>query len=343
MRSRDDAVSEVAAEILIIFLVLSLGAIIAAMLFGIMPYIPKTAYLATEGSYKIMPDYSAIAIHHRAGDSLNFSDTLMASFPAEIKVDTPSGSFPAVPDASAALFQAGDTIYVYNTGTGFRITKDLSGVSAVPLPVGETRVRIIDSTANLLIITWPPVNNDTSPTGSATATPTPTATATPTLTANVTPTATTTTTVTPTATVTVNETATPTPTATITVTATPTNTTTPTPTATATATPSPTATATPTPTATSSTVAVTVSWSPGGAGVGCGSISPPTCLTSGQAVAVTSGSSQTFYFIPGAANKAVKTIALDGTTVYTGSSKGVTIPYTISNIVSPHTLAATFG
>lgn len=354
---QDDAVSEVAAEILIIVLVFSLAVVISVMVFGVMPFIPKTAYLATEGSYKVMPGYSAIAIRHQAGDTLNFSATQSSSFPAAIYVETPAGSFRAVPDTSAALFQQGDIIYIYNTGTGYRITKNLSGVSALPLPSGDTRIRIIDSTANLLIVTWPPERYDTVPVGSATGTltptPTPTATVTATATPTVTPTGTTTptptatATATATATVTPTDTTTPTPTATATVTATATatatDTTTPTPTATVTATATPTATPTPSPTTPSGTLAVTVSWSPSGGGVGCGSISPPTCLTSGQAVTVASGSSQTFYFIPGAANKAVKTIALDGVTVYTGSAKGTTVSYTLSNIVAPQTLAATFG
>jgi hypothetical protein len=55
------------------------------------------------------------------------------------------------------------------------------------------------------------------------------------------------------------------------------------------------------------------------------------------------GSSQIVYFVPAVANKAVKTITLDGVTVYTGSSKGATISYTLTNVVSAHTLAATFG
>lgn len=191
MRSRDDAVSEVAAEILIIALVLILGAVVAAMLFGIMPYIPKTAYLVTECSYPVMPGYTAIAVHHRAGDSLNFSDTNLASFPAEIRVDTSAGSSRSVPDPSAALFRAGDTIFIYNTGTGFRMTKDLTGISAVPLPAGDTKVTLIDTTANIMIggcsrlqsqATGTPTATATatptiSPTGTATQTPTPTATA----------------------------------------------------------------------------------------------------------------------------------------------------------------------
>ena len=296
MGSSDDAVSEVVAEILIIFLVLSMGAVVGAMLFGVMPSIPKTAYLATEGSYKTMPTYSAIAIHHRAGDALSFSPTSLSSYPAEIRVDTLTGSFLAVPDRSAALFQPGDTIYVYSTGTGYHITKDLTGVTAVPLPSEFTSVKIIDSTANLLIVTWPPTKDAVSPTSTATVTPTPTATAT----------------------------ATTTTTATATVTATPTTTKTP----------------TPTETDSSLTRTITVIWSPKASGY-C-SESLPVRLTNSQEIRVLKGSSKTLYFVPNS-DKAVLTIKLDGTTVYSGSSVGSTISYTVSNIVEDRTLTATFS
>jgi hypothetical protein len=196
MRSRDDAFSEVAAELLIIFLVLTLGAVVAAMLFGVMPSIPKNAYLVTECSYPVMPGYTAIAVHHRAGDSLNFSDTNLASFPAEIRVDTLAGSSRVIPDPSATLFRAGDTIYLYNTGTGFRMTKNLAGISAVPLPVEDTRVRLIDTTANIMVGECSRLQFQV--TGTPTVTPTATSTISPTVTTSQTPTPTATATATPT-------------------------------------------------------------------------------------------------------------------------------------------------
>ncbi|AGB01454.1 type IV pilin [Methanoregula formicica] len=305
MRSRDDAVSEVAAEILIIVLVLILGAVVAAMLFGVMPYIPKNAYLVTECSYPVMPGYTAIAVHHRAGDSLNFSDTNIASFPAEIRVDTSAGSSRAVPDSSAALFRAGDTIFLYNTGTGFRMTKDLTGISAVPLPAGDMKVRLIDTTATIMIGECSRLQSQA--TGTPTATATATSTISPTGTTSATPTA--------------SPTISPTGTATQT----------PTPTATATA------TATPTPDPTKRTV--NVSWSP--PGLGDVTLLPSTPLLSGQSVTVTVGSSPSFTFTP-RNKKYVASIQLDGTTVYTGTAVNTPVTYTIPPIAANHVLTASF-
>ncbi len=325
MHENGGAVSEIVAEILILALVVTMAAIIFVMVFGVMPQIPKTSYLATEISLKEMSGYSAIAIHNKAGDSLDFTSGVDLPGAADVSIITPAGTSKAVPGAGLPAFGPGSTVYVYYTGTGYRLVSDLSGVTAQPLPTTGLRLTLVDRTSGLLIDALDLVPSGTpTPTTTTTATATATATATPTNTTTPTPTAT----------------STPTPTATATAS--------PTPTATATATPTPTATATatstPTATATPATTTITVSWSPGGAGIGCGSISPPTCLTSNPAaVNVATGSSQVFYFSPAVANKAVKTITLDGVTVYTGSSKGTTVSYTLTNVVSAHTLAATFG
>jgi hypothetical protein len=69
---------------------------------------------------------------------------------------------------------------------------------------------------------------------------------------------------------------------------------------------------------------------------------PSTTLTNPQTVTVLTGSSPTFSFVPNN-NKYVQTISLDGSTVYSGSSVGTSISYTISTIMADHTLAATFG
>jgi hypothetical protein len=133
----------------------------------------------------------------------------------------------------------------------------------------------------------------------------------------------------------------PTPTATTSITATPATTTAATTvTGTSTTTAASTTTTTTTTTTTGSTKTITVRWSPNG--LGYGSLSPPARLTNSQEVRVSRGSSQTIYFVPNS-NKAVLTIRLDGTTVYSGSSVGSTISYTVPNIVEDRELTATIG
>jgi hypothetical protein len=69
---------------------------------------------------------------------------------------------------------------------------------------------------------------------------------------------------------------------------------------------------------------------------------PSTTLSNPQTVTALTGSSPSFSFVP-KNNKYVQIIRLDGSTVYSGSSVGTSITYTISNIMADHTLVATFG
>jgi len=341
MHENGEAVSEIIAEILILALVVTMAAIIFVMVFGVMPQIPKTSYLATEISLKEMPGYSAIAIHNKAGDSLDFMSGVDLPGAADVSIITPSGTSKAVPVAGLPAFGPGSTVYIYYTGTGYRLVSDLSGVTAQPLPATGLRLTLVDRTSGLLIDTWDLQPSGTpTPTTTTTAPATATATPTPTITATPTPPPVNTTTPAPTATATATPTNTTTPTPTATATPTPTATATATPTATATATPTATATAVPLATTPVATKTITVIWSPTTAGYG--SESPPVKLTNSQEIRVPRGSSKTIYFVPNAA-KSVLTIKLDGTTVYSGSSVGSTISYTVSNVVEDRTLTATFG
>jgi hypothetical protein len=107
------------------------------------------------------------------------------------------------------------------------------------------------------------------------------------------------------------------------------------------ATPTSTTTTTaPTATATISTNKIMIIWSP--ATHGYASLSPPEPLVNSKQINIPTGSSQTIYFVPDE-RRAVLTIKLDGTTVYSGSSTGSTIQYTISDVAEDHILRATFG
>jgi len=337
MRSREDAFSELTDEILILAIVLILGAIIFVIVFGVVPQIAKGAYISADVSVKQMPAYSSIAIKHRGGDILHFSGITETSYPATIYVDTQNGSYQAVPSPAVGEFRPGNTVYLYYTGAGYGITQNLNGVAALPQPSEDLRVRIVDPVSGLMILEWKSVKYGTTTTKMVTPTSAVPTTNTTNVTTTVTPTATITTTANVTATVTANATATATPTATITATANVTATVTANVTATAIPTTAITSVAT---TAAPATRTITVIWSP--SGLGYGSVSPPTALKSSQEVRVPRGSSKTIYFVPNS-NKKVLTIKLDGATVYSGSSTGATISYTVSNIVEDRTITATFG
>ncbi len=336
MRSSEDAVSEVAAEILIISLVLVLAAFIFALVFGVMPQIPKTAYLATDISVKQMPDYSAVAISHKGGDELGFTDAAEAPYLATLFVDSSTGTYPVTPFTGDQVFGPGDTVYIYYNGTGYNLVSNLDGVTASPAPFEDMRVRIVDATANLLIQGWGTVQS-----GAATpVTATPTTTLTVNVTATIVPNATAT--IVPNATVTFvpNVTVTIVPTATATIVPNTTATVMPNVTSVPTTTTSPVITRAPVTTTVAATSGISVSWSPNG--LGYVSLSPPDELVNPGTVTVPLGSSQKFYFVP-MWKKAVKTIIFDGATVYTGAAENTTVSYTINKVGSSHTLVATFG
>lgn len=274
MKGREDGVSEVVDETLIIVVVVVLAAVIGIMVFGVLPSIHKTAYIVPQYGIKDVSGKSVITLFDRGGDPVYFNVTPLANYKATIFVDTSAGTFAATPAPGLNALNPGDLVYIYYTGSRFILTNNLAGISITTLPAGQVTVRMVDATSGTLI------SQEIVVKGAVTTTPT--------------------------VNVTVNATA----------------------------------TATPTATASISTRTVTVRWSPNG--LGYGSQSLPVQLTNGKEVKVPRGSSQTFYFVPNV-NKAVLTITLDGTRVYTGSSVGSTISYTITNIVEDRTLIATFG
>ncbi|PKL68067.1 MAG: hypothetical protein CVV30_12045 [Methanomicrobiales archaeon HGW-Methanomicrobiales-1] len=339
INTREEGISEVIDEILIIALCIGCAVVILIVAYGGLPLTQKTAYVVSQSDVKSVAGQKVITLFNRGGDPVSFSDTPLANYKATVYVDTPAGSFAAVPAPGTNVFTPGDLVYLYYTGSGFILANDLAGASIVTLPAGQISVRLVDATSGVLIsqeiviketvtataniyVNVTATVNVTNTTATPTATSSPIVTATVNVTAvptaNVTATATSTATSSPTVTATVNVTAVPT--ANVTVTAT--------------------TSVTPTATATTSTRTITVRWSPTGSGYG--SLSPPVKLTNGQEISVPRGSSKTIYFVPNAA-VAVLTIKLDGTIVYTGSSKGITISYTVTNVVEDRQLTATFG
>lgn len=296
----EEGISEIVDETLILGLVVVCAAIAGVLLLGFAIPVEKTAYVVPQFGTKDIAGKMVITVFDRGGDPVYFNATSIAKYKAAFYVDTSAGSFQAVPVSTLAVFKPGDLVYLYYTGTGFIVTKDLTGAPITTLPVGRVTVRIVDINTGTLIA------GETVVQGPVT-----------TLTVNVTPTTS------------------GTPTANITTTI-------PTTIATTPATTAATTVATTTPIPTPVLYGVTVSWSP--PGLGSATAPPAGTLANPRTVGVTQGSSLTVSFIPQLhSGKAVKTIKLDGVTVYSGSAANTTISYTMTNIQSVRTLAATFG
>jgi FlaG/FlaF family flagellin (archaellin) len=316
----DTAVSALIGVITMVALVVILTAIISIFLFSFTVPVQKSVYFAADAQYSTQQGYPLVTLFHRGGDPVFLASSGNGSV-FGIQISSGSSSGIATPDPAGLVWKPGMALFITRSGTGYNVTNDLTRISGPSqvFPGNEITVSVIDKNNDLLVY-----SKKLTIAGSY-------GNVTPTLTQNVTLSPTATANITATATATTNVTANVTATATATVTAT----------ATATANVTATATATPTPTATApvSTRTVTVKWSP--SGYGYGSESPPVAMPNGKEILVTRGSSKTIYFVP-TASRAVLNIKLDGTTVYTGSSTGSTISYTITNIVEDRTIIATF-
>jgi hypothetical protein len=186
---RDTGISEVASETLIIAMIVVLTVVIGMLVFGIIPFPEKTAYLVPQFSIINVSDKSVITVFDRGGDPVYFNGSPLAKYKAELYVDTQAGSFRAVPAPTLTVVKPGDTIFAYYTGSGFVLTNSMASVTFVSLPAGKISVRFVDVTSGVLIKREDLVKGI----ATLTVTATPTGTVTTGTTTTATPTATTTT------------------------------------------------------------------------------------------------------------------------------------------------------
>lgn len=179
MRDPDQALSGILEESLLILFVIAMAVILGFLVFGLVVPLHRTAYVMPEFRMIGSSGNLSIAVLHGAGDEVYLSNITPVTHRVAFLVDTPSGSFTAVPDASAAAFGPGDTLYLYYTGTGFAATKDPASAAGHAFPFSRVTVRLIDPVADILIFKTdlsPPLSEG----ATGTASPTPTVTATPT-------------------------------------------------------------------------------------------------------------------------------------------------------------------
>ena len=169
-----------------VILILAIAVILGVSVFGMVIPIEKSAYVATQFGTQVVAGKTVITAFDPGGDPVYFNATSLAKYRAAFYVDTALGSFRAEPVPTLTVFKPGDTIYLYDTGSGFVINKTLTGASVVSLPAGRVAVRLVDINTGTLIHEETVVEGPLASLPVATATPTPT----PTPTATTTPTAT---------------------------------------------------------------------------------------------------------------------------------------------------------
>ncbi|MEN6610120.1 MAG: hypothetical protein ABFC24_04700 [Methanoregulaceae archaeon] len=183
MRDPDQALSDLVDESLMIGFLVVMAAILAFLVFGLVVPLHKTAYVIPEFRVEGSSGNLSIAVMHGAGDDVYLGNTTPVTHSVSLFIDTPSGSYPAIPDSSQMAFRPGDTLYLYFTGTGFIATKNPAAAAGHTIPFPSVTLRLVDPVANILI--FKTVLSLPSGTTVPTATPTPiitppSATATPT-------------------------------------------------------------------------------------------------------------------------------------------------------------------
>ncbi len=172
-RHRDSAVNEVIASILIVALVIALAVIIGGIVFGLIVIQPKSAYIPPE--VKVVSNTAgqpqAISLYSRGGDTAYLDKGDNVQYALGVYVDRSEGSFRAKVEDGAGIFNPGQTLYLYYSSSGYRITDNLTATSLLPLPAGSMTLRIVDENARLLVY-----NQGMTISGGATVAPTPTCT-----------------------------------------------------------------------------------------------------------------------------------------------------------------------
>lgn len=209
MKGNEEGASELIDETLIIAMGLVLAVVTLMLVSGVIPLTEKTAYLVPQFGVGNVSGHTVITIFDRGGEPVYFNGSPQAKYKAELYVNTPSGSYKAVPAPTLTVFKPGDMIYAYYTGSGFILTNTLSGATFPSLPGGKIVVTFVDATSGVLIAkgdlvlaaaTTPPtatVTSATTTTTTATITTASTTSTTSTTSITATPTKTTSTTATP--------------------------------------------------------------------------------------------------------------------------------------------------
>lgn len=189
----DRGITELIDGILLIALVVIMAGVIMVLAMDLLVPVEKTAYSAPQFGTQSVDGKTILTVFKRGGDPISFDPEKPAKYRALAYVDTSFGSFLAQPEPDITIYNPGDTLYLWYTGSGFMMAKTRpDAASVVALPGGRVAVRFVDRTSGTLIVgatviggpaaTGTPVVTTPTTTGS----PTPTATATTTVTTTVT-------------------------------------------------------------------------------------------------------------------------------------------------------------
>jgi flagellin-like protein len=150
-KQSNEGISEVIATILLVALVVILAAVIGSIVFGVIELQPKSAYIPPEVKLASVNNTQVISLYSKGGDQAVLWPLKTGQYALAVYLDTPSGSFQAVPDSGVENFNPGQTLFIYNSSSGLHAAYNLTGKTLLPLPQGSVNLRIVDENAQLLV------------------------------------------------------------------------------------------------------------------------------------------------------------------------------------------------
>lgn len=154
MERGERGVSEVIGTILIVSLVVALGIIVGGLIMGLVPgFQPKSAFIAPRAGIVDVNGIEVISLFSRAGDRGMITPGSVGEYSLAFFLDTLSGPMKAEPDPGVHVWNPGETLYLYNSSTGLRLTDNVTRIqNPYPMPPGHSSLRIVDENAHLLVM-----------------------------------------------------------------------------------------------------------------------------------------------------------------------------------------------
>ena len=155
----EHGLSETVSVALMVFLVIALAAVIGSIVFGLVIFYPKSAYIPVQTEVKnVSPDNWYLSVFHMNGDAayLNLSGK-NEGMPVYFQFTTPAGgTVRSLPDPSdgPATWKPGDTMFVYNQSNRIWVAKNESlARQGAGLPQGVWRFDVVSQVDDVLVYT----------------------------------------------------------------------------------------------------------------------------------------------------------------------------------------------
>ncbi|MCP1715000.1 hypothetical protein J2T58_000848 [Methanocalculus alkaliphilus] len=152
-RKHHDAVTPAISVMLLVLLTTLIAIIIYAFIYGIPGGLEKSAYVAVGTDVDIVNGTEFLTITHRGGDDVFLNGSGAArGIPIDIRTTAAGGGSVLARADDPVTWKPGETIYLYNTAEGPKITKDRNAAGAgTGFPAGSLDLVIIDTNAKVLV------------------------------------------------------------------------------------------------------------------------------------------------------------------------------------------------